>query len=104
MFWKSETINFAIFSSPDLTVYSFKLDPYLQSLLNWDVRKCALRLLNSLLIYCFQPVSRHSFCDLKSLPHENIAPETLASDMSRLLDDADAVDHKMVNGVCFIDR
>ena len=67
----------------ELLLYCFKQDPYLQSLLHWDLRRHGLTLLNSLLAHCFQPDGRQS---ASGQPQGNTAHNTLVANMTRLLD------------------
>lgn len=72
--------------STDLLLYTFKLDPYLQSLLYWDLRMHALTLFNSLLVHCFQPLDSHTPHEAKHPPNEYTAHKALVGNMTNLLD------------------
>ena len=67
-------------------MYTFKLDPYFHSLLNWDLRKHGLALLNSLLVYCYQPAGRQTSSEVKQTQLGSLAHKTLATDMTNVLD------------------
>ena len=81
-----------IFPLADFILNTFSLDPYLQSLVNWDLRKHGLILLNSVLVHCFQPVSRQisGACGNSTDTHR-----AFAGDVKSLLDVA--VEDKLVS-------
>ena len=70
----------------ELLLCGFKLDPYLQSLRHWDLRKHGLTLLNSLLLHCFQPGGRQGADEGVHQSQENTAHKVLVTHMTRLLD------------------
>ena len=71
-----------------LILHGFEVDPYLKSLMNWDLRESGLALLNTMLVHCFQPGDRLTSTDSESKQHQNrkISDKTVLSRLSNLLD------------------
>ena len=67
-------------------LYCFKVDPYLQTLVHWDLRRRGLVLLNSLLVYCFQPDVNQNSDEVACHPLQSSAHKAIVCDVKQLLD------------------
>lgn len=70
----------------DIMLYCFKVDPYLQSLVHWGLRRRGLVLLNSLLVHCFQPDVKQASSVVACHPLQSSAHKAIVCDVNRLLD------------------